>query len=79
MPKMTDAQKEAAARELCRLTGVHPDSMVGHSPDPSSDGFVADVYLYSPAWRRMVREIEYQEKLELAMQVGRNYIENQNK
>ncbi len=70
---MTDKQKESAARELCRLRGIDPDQRVGHDADPLPGGYVPAVMLYSPAWRRAVREIEAQERLEAAMKVGRDH------
>jgi len=68
---VTDAQREAAARELCRLRGVDPDSMVGHSAPPNSRGFVPDVWLLSPAWKITLAEIVASEQLDAAMKHGR--------
>ncbi len=70
---MNDKQKKAAARELCRLRGIDPDQPVAHGADPSPDGFVPAVCLYSPAWERAVREIEAQERIEAAMLFGREH------
>lgn len=69
---MTDAQREAAARELCRRRGVDPESMVGHSAQPNSRGFVPDVWLMSPAWRIALAEITASEQLDAAMLAGRS-------
>lgn len=56
--KAPDASRhELAARELCRLRGVDPDARVSHGADPSPDGSVIDIMMYSPAWTRVVREI----------------------
>ncbi|MCA9368275.1 hypothetical protein KC887_08555 [Candidatus Kaiserbacteria bacterium] len=71
---MTDAQKEAAARELCRLRGVDPESMVGHSAEPDSRGFVPDIYLMSPAWRIAIAEIAAREQLDAALLAGRSVV-----
>ncbi len=71
---MTDQQKEAAARELCRLRGIDPDQRVAHGADPLPSGVVPMVCLYSPAWRLAVREIEAQERIEAAMRVGRDHV-----
>ena len=71
---MTDAQKEAAARELCRLRGVDPESMVGHSAEPDSRGFVPAVWLLSPAWRIAIAEIAAREQLDAALLAGRSVV-----
>lgn len=68
---MTEYQLEVAARELCRLRGINPDTRVGHGPDPSPDGSVCDVYLYSPAWTRALREIEGFQQIATAVAVGK--------
>lgn len=44
---MTEQQIEKAAREYCRLLGLDPDEMVGHGADPTSNGLVMSVILYS--------------------------------
>ena len=71
MQMMTDRQKEVAARALCKARGREPDHMMGHGADPSPDGSVPGVWLQSPVWCRVLREIEDQERLELAMIAGR--------
>ena len=68
---MTDKQKESAARELCRLRGIDAGQRVGHGADPTPEGFVPEVLLYSPAWTRALMEIKAQEQIEAAMKAGR--------
>ncbi len=70
---MTDAQKEAAARELCRLRGIDPDYTVGHGANPNKNGIVPAVCIHSPAWRLALEEIEAQCQLEAAMAFGREW------
>ncbi|BAG41614.1 hypothetical protein [Ralstonia phage phiRSL1] len=55
---MNDKQLEVAARELCRIRGIDPDSSVAHGADPNPDGSVYGVLLYSPAWTRVAREVK---------------------
>lgn len=54
---MNSMQVELAARELCRLRGLDPDQSVGHADDPDENGIVMDVWLHSPAWTRVAREV----------------------
>ena len=54
---LNEEQIERAARNLCELRGIDPDAKVGHGADPSPDGFVSDVWLYSPAWTLAKREV----------------------
>ena len=68
---MNDEQKYVVARELCRLRGIDPDMIVAHGADPSPDGVVHDVVLYSPAWVRALREIEAKEALDVAVAHGK--------
>jgi hypothetical protein len=72
---LTDKQKEAAARELCRLRGIDPDKRIAHGADPSPEGYVPGVCLQSPAWMRALREINAQEQLAAALEVGRSHEE----
>lgn len=69
---MTDAQKEAAARELCRLRGIDPERIVGSNLDLSEEGCAEAVLVLVPAWRQALKEIEAQEQLEAAIAFGRN-------
>lgn len=70
---LTSKQKEIAARELCRLRGVDPDKQIAHEADPSPEGYVPGVCLYSPAWTRALCEINAQEQLAAALEAGRNH------
>lgn len=66
MEKMSETQKAAAARELCRMRGTNPDDVEafnGHNSGTAN----------TPAWRVVMIEIEAQEMLELAMQYGRGH------
>ncbi len=69
---MSDKQLKVAARELCLLRGVDPDQRVGHEADPSPNGYIPAVRLYSPAWILAIKEIKAQEQIESAMMLGRN-------
>lgn len=55
--RIYEGQLEEAARRLCRLRGQNPDDKVGHGPEPSSDGVVLDVLMYSPRWQIVRNEI----------------------
>ena len=66
---MTDKQIEIAARRLCEIRGIDPDKRVSHGADPSPDGVICDVLLYSKAWQRAVREV----KAHLAILDAMNY------
>jgi len=52
-----DEMLDNAAKRLCEIRGIDPDVMVGHSADPNPDGSVNAVYLKSPAWTRVRREL----------------------
>lgn len=67
---MTDAQREAAARELCRLRGIDPDALVAHSAEPNSLGWMPMVQLKSPAWLVAIAEITAREQIDAAMRAG---------
>ncbi len=69
---MTDAQKEAAARELCRLRGIDPERIVGSNLDLIEEGCAEAVLVLVPAWRQALKEIEAQEQLEAAIAFGKN-------
>lgn len=60
---MNEAQIEIAARQLCKIRGIDPDERVMHGADPNPDGTVYAIALYSPAWTRAAREIEYQQQI----------------
>ena len=64
---MNDKQKEKAAKKLCELRGIDPDSKVAHGADPDKNGFSLDILLYSPAWTRVLREIEDADNINIAM------------
>lgn len=72
---MTNSQAEAAARKLCELRGVDPDATVSHGvdvPDYAPDGYaVPYVLLYSPAWRRALRDVRAAEAMQVALEHGR--------
>jgi hypothetical protein len=68
---MKDGQVEVAARELCRLRGIDPETEVGHAADPDpKTGFVYDVMLYSRAWKRAAREIIAADRMRQALRAG---------
>ena len=71
MEKMTDTQKKAAARELCRMRGIDPEKKIAHDPAPGPNGFVPAILIHSPAWMLAMCEIEAQEHIESAMEYGR--------
>lgn len=75
---MTNKQKESAAKELCRLRGIYPDSLVSHSAEPDANGFVPAVLMYSPAWKLALREIENQDQINSAIKVGLTRVEENN-
>lgn len=54
---MYDSYIETAARKLCALQGVDPDSLVGHGAEPDERGLVPLVWLQSPAWTRVAPRI----------------------
>jgi hypothetical protein len=66
---MTDEQVEQVAREWCRLAGVDPDAMVGHGADPDSSGYVCAVWLHSPRWTRVAREVRERDRMDQALRV----------
>ena len=55
---ITEQEIEGAARRLCVIRGIEPDGLVGHGAEPNAQGFAPAVWLQSPAWRLVVREIE---------------------
>lgn len=67
---MNQQQLESAARELCRLRNINPDTLIPHSPEPSSDGFVPAVLLHSPAWKLALHEIQNHYLLNQAINHG---------
>ena len=67
---MTEAQREAAARELCRLRGIDPDALVAHSAESNSLGWMPMVQIKSPAWKHALAEIAAREQIDAAMRVG---------
>jgi len=56
---MTESQKEACARELCRLRDIDPDGDVA-----CPCGFASCAFSYAPAWKMALREIEEPELLQ---------------
>lgn len=54
---LTEAERECAAHELCRLRGIDPGQRAAHGADPDPAGYVPAVLLYSPAWKRALREV----------------------
>ena len=47
---MTEEQIEAAARKLCELRGIDPETLVKHGCEPTHTGYVPAILLCSPAW-----------------------------
>lgn len=68
---MTEAQLEAAARELCRLRGVDPDKSTGHGAEPGPSGATCDVWMYSPAWCLAVKEVRARNIMDEAIAAGK--------
>lgn len=64
---MSDKQKEAAAKELCRLKGLHPDQMMAYAPDPQNP----DQITHMKSWEMALKLVEAQEQVEIAMTHGR--------
>ena len=57
---MTDTftyEEEMVARGVCRTLGLDPDTLVGHGADPDEFGSVVSVWLSSPRWMRVAREV----------------------
>lgn len=65
--KMSDKQREAAAKELCRIKGLHPNQMMAYAPDPHKP----DQIIHMESWRMAEKLIEAQEQVEMAMSHGR--------
>ena len=55
---MNDERKERIARNLCKIRGIDPDAMIGHEAPPNAQGFVPAVYMQSPAWTRILIEVD---------------------
>lgn len=68
--RMTDDQKEAAAKVLCTLRGIDPDQIV-QDRSPTNGGVTLLVATYSQAWRLALREIDDRENMDFAMAAGR--------
>lgn len=47
---MTEEQIELAARKLCELRGIDPETQVKHGTGPTNTGCVTAILLCSPAW-----------------------------
>lgn len=54
---MNAQQLEVAARKLCEIRGIDPETMVPHGAAPDARGFVPAVLLHSPAWRMATQEV----------------------
>lgn len=67
LQRMSDKQLEAAAKELCRLKGMHPDQMMAYAPDPQNP----DKIVHMKSWEMALKLIEAQEELEIALTHGR--------
>lgn len=70
---MTDAQMEAAARELCRLRGQNADELIGHGAQADERGFTPMVCLYSLRWELAAKELRNLEALQQAIAHGVTY------
>ena len=67
---MTDDKTEEIARNLCKIRGIDPDERVSHAADPGPSGYVCDVMLYSPAWTRLVAEIDAYREIGRAVSIA---------
>jgi hypothetical protein len=68
---LNDKQLEAAARKLCEIRGIAPDTRCPHgaAPDPVT-GIAPAVLLYSPAWLLVADEIRHHEQIASAIAYG---------
>lgn len=53
-------RNERIAKRYCELMGIDPDAMIAHGADPDRNGIVHAVLLYSPAWKRIERDVPSQ-------------------
>jgi hypothetical protein len=67
---MNAKQLEAASRKYCELRGLDPDATVGHGADPTPDGAVYDVMLYSKQWQRIAQDLKRIEAMVEAIEYG---------
>jgi len=58
---------EAQARKYCELTGLDPDQIIQHDPDPDGSGISLAILCYSPRWQRVTRKLRAHDLLNGAL------------
>ena len=67
---MTENQIEVAARKLCELRGIDPESLIAHEAKPDSRGFVPAILLHSKAWKVAAAEVRSAVQMHEAIAAG---------
>lgn len=53
-----DEALEVAARHYCGKMGADPDKMIGHGAEPNEQGVVPAIWIFSPQWQLVVKQLK---------------------